>query len=141
MKSYSRAHVADIVQYSLTLRTHFLVAGVIKEVVSWLCQPLRRTVMIKMDPPKLFPPGTNFLINKDPPELFYYKIWTPYEKFCHLPQMKECRSSYFTCKIWTSGVSTRFPRRLELTTQARHFSSTKVSCPAACNTQYPHTLC
>ena len=26
-------------------------------------------VMVKMDPPKLVPPGTNFLINKDPPEL------------------------------------------------------------------------
>ena len=25
-------------------------------------------VMVKMDPPKLVPPGTNFLINKDPPE-------------------------------------------------------------------------
>ena len=24
-------------------------------------------VMVKMDPPKLVPPGTNFLINKDPP--------------------------------------------------------------------------
>ena len=26
-------------------------------------------VMVKMDPPKLVPPGTNFPINKDPPEL------------------------------------------------------------------------
>ena len=34
--------------------------------------------MVKMDPPKLVPPGTNFSINKDPPEL---KIWTPSEKF------------------------------------------------------------
>ena len=25
--------------------------------------------MVKMDPPKLVPPGTNFLINKDPLEL------------------------------------------------------------------------
>ena len=31
-----RGHVADIVRYCLTPRTHFLVAGVIKEVVSWL---------------------------------------------------------------------------------------------------------
>ena len=29
------------------------------------------TVMVKMDPPKLVPPGTNFLINKDPPELIF----------------------------------------------------------------------
>ena len=29
-------HVADIAQYCLTPRTHFLVAGVSKEVVSWL---------------------------------------------------------------------------------------------------------
>ena len=28
-----------------------------------------RSVMVKMDPPKLVPPGTNFSINKDPPEL------------------------------------------------------------------------
>ena len=34
--SHGRAHVADIVQYCLTPRTHFLVAGVIKEVASWL---------------------------------------------------------------------------------------------------------
>ena len=34
--SRGRAHVADIVQYCLTPMTHFLVAGVIKEVVSWL---------------------------------------------------------------------------------------------------------
>ena len=34
--SRGRAHVADIAQYCLTLRTHFLVAGVIKEVVSWV---------------------------------------------------------------------------------------------------------
>ena len=26
-------------------------------------------VMVKMDPPKLVPPGTNFSINKDPPVL------------------------------------------------------------------------
>ena len=38
-------------------------------------------VMVKMDPPKLVPPGTNFSINKDPPELIYCKIWTPSEKF------------------------------------------------------------
>ena len=25
--------------------------------------------MVKMDPPKLVPPGTNLLINTDPPEL------------------------------------------------------------------------
>ena len=36
MVSRGRAHVADIVRYCLTPRTHFLVAGVIKEVVSWL---------------------------------------------------------------------------------------------------------
>ena len=34
--SHGRAHVADIVQCCLTPRTHFLVAGVIKEVASWL---------------------------------------------------------------------------------------------------------
>ena len=34
--SRGRAHFADIAQYCLTPRTHFLVAGVIKEVVSWL---------------------------------------------------------------------------------------------------------
>ena len=34
--SHGRAHVADIAQYCLTPRTHFLVAVVIKEVVSWL---------------------------------------------------------------------------------------------------------
>ena len=37
-----------------------------------------RCVMVKMDPPKLVPPGTNFSINKDPPNC---KIWTPFEKF------------------------------------------------------------
>ena len=30
-----------------------------------------RPVMVKMDPPKLVPPGTNLLINKDPPELIF----------------------------------------------------------------------
>ena len=34
--SCGRAHVADIVQYCLTPRTYFLIAVVIKEVVSWL---------------------------------------------------------------------------------------------------------
>ena len=34
--SHGRVHDTDIVQYCLTPRTHFLVAGVIKEVVSWL---------------------------------------------------------------------------------------------------------
>ena len=56
-------------------------------------------VTVRMDPPKLVPPGTNFLINKDPLELillknldplwkiwttrnlFYWIIWTPSEKF------------------------------------------------------------
>ena len=28
-----------------------------------------RAPRVKTDPPKLVPPGTNFLINKDPPEL------------------------------------------------------------------------
>ena len=37
--------------------------------------------MIKMNPPKLAPPGTNFLINKDPQNLFCCKIWTPAERF------------------------------------------------------------
>ena len=32
---------------------------------------LHEPVMVKMDPPKLVPPGTNFLINKDPPELIF----------------------------------------------------------------------
>ena len=31
-----RTHIADIAQYCLTPTTHFLVAGVIKEIVSWL---------------------------------------------------------------------------------------------------------
>ena len=30
---------------------------------------MMKPVMVKMDPPKLVPPGTNFSINKDPPEL------------------------------------------------------------------------
>ena len=34
-------------------------------------------VMVKMDPPKLVPPGTNFLINKDPPELILLKNLDP----------------------------------------------------------------
>ena len=34
--SRGRVHVADIVRYCLTPRTYFLVAVVIKEVVSWL---------------------------------------------------------------------------------------------------------
>jgi len=34
--------------------------------------------MVKMDFPKLVPPGTNFL---DPWNLFYCRIWTPGEKF------------------------------------------------------------
>ena len=33
--------------------------------------------MVRMDPPKLVPPRTNVLINKDPRNLF----WTPTEKF------------------------------------------------------------
>ena len=58
--------------------------------------------------------------------------------------MKECRpSTYFTRNIWTSGVSRRFPRLLELTTQACQFTSTQctvVSFPAVRNTQYPRNL-
>ena len=45
--------------------------------------PVMGNVMVKMDPPKLVPPGTNFSINKDPPELILlqnmdslWKIWT-----------------------------------------------------------------
>ena len=38
-------------------------------------------VIVKMDPPKLVLPGTNFTTNKDPRNLFYCKIWTPSEKF------------------------------------------------------------
>ena len=34
--SHGRAHVTDIAQSCLTLRADFLIAGVIKEVVSWL---------------------------------------------------------------------------------------------------------
>ena len=34
-------------------------------------------VMVKMDPPKLVPPGTNFLINKDPLELILLKNLDP----------------------------------------------------------------
>ena len=40
-----------------------------------------RSVMVKMDSPKLVPPGTNFSINKDPLELILLQIWTPSEKF------------------------------------------------------------
>ena len=39
------------------------------------------TVKVKTNPPKLVPTGANFLINKDPQDLFYCKIWTPTEKF------------------------------------------------------------
>ena len=35
----------------------------------------------KNGPSKIGSPGTNFLINKDPWNLFFYKIWTSSEKF------------------------------------------------------------
>ena len=97
-------------------------------------------VMVKTDPPKLFPPRTNFSINKDPLELILlqnmdsvWKIWTTSHR------LKKTRKpwTYFICKIWTSGVSRRFPRLLE-TAQARQFSSTQctvVSFPATSNTR------
>ena len=55
-----------------------------------LCKKANKwPVMVKMDPPKLVPPGTNFLINKDPPELILlknldplWKIWTTRNLFC-----------------------------------------------------------
>ena len=33
------------------------------------CSYIMCHVMVKMDPLKMVPPGTNFLINKEPPEL------------------------------------------------------------------------
>ena len=36
---------------------------------NWYGPNINAYVMVKMDPPKLVPPGTNFSINKDPPEL------------------------------------------------------------------------
>ena len=104
-----------------------------------------RSLMVKKDPPKLVPPGTNFSINKEPSGTYFTaKYGLPLKNLDYLPQMKERRPSmYFTCKTWTSGISRRFPRFLE-TTQARQFSSmqcTVVSFPATCNCQFPHTLC
>ena len=48
--------------------------------------------MVKMDPTKVVPPGTNFLINENPWNLFFCKIWTLSEKLDHLSEMKEHRS-------------------------------------------------
>ena len=42
--------------------------------------------MVKMDPPKLVPPGTNFSINKDPRNISYSK--TLLKNLDQLPQMK-----------------------------------------------------
>ena len=42
-------------------------------------QPL--TVTVKMAPPRLVPPGTNFLKIWTPWNLFHCKLWTPFEKF------------------------------------------------------------
>ena len=87
-------------------------------------------------PQNWFPPGTNFSINKDPLELILLQNMDSLSK-------ERRPSTYFTCKIWTTGIPTRFPMFLEIT-QACQFSSTQctvVSFPPACNTQYLHTLC
>ena len=86
---------------------------------------LQRTVMVKMDPPKLVPPGTYFIA----------KYGLPLKNLDHLPEMKQRRpSTYFTCKTWTSSILGGFQLRFLETTQARQFSSsqyTVVSFPAA----------
>ena len=66
-------------------------------------------VMVKMNPTKLVPSGTNFLINKDPQKLILLQIWTPPEKFGTTSsrwknKKKHRLRTYFTCKIWTSGL-------------------------------------
>ena len=50
-----------------------------------------RTCHGKMDPPppKLVPPGINFLINKDPPGTYFpAKYGLPLKNLDHLPEMK-----------------------------------------------------
>ena len=60
--------------------------------------------MVKMDPSKLVPPGTNFSITKDPPRTYFTtKYGLPLKNLKR--EVKECRPwTYFTCKIWTSGI-------------------------------------
>ena len=108
-------------------------------------------VMVKMDSPKLVPqnwfskigsPGTNFLINKDPPELILlqnmdsiWKIWTTSQRWNNVDS-----GTYLTCKTWTSGVCRRF---LE-TTQACQVSNTQctvVSFLAARKSHFLRKLC
>ena len=102
--------------------------------------------MVKIDPPKLVLPGTNFSINKDPPELtcFIARYGLPLKNLDHLPVM-HCRPlehislAKFGPVVYVGG----FPGFLE-TTQAQQFSSTQAtvaSFPAAHNTQFPRTLC
>ena len=62
--------------------------------------------MVKMALPKLVPPGTDFLINKDPLELIFAEKYGLFLKHLHhLPEMNNVDpGAYLTCKIWTGGV-------------------------------------
>ena len=63
-------------------------------------------VMVKMPPPKLVSPRTNFSKNNDPGTSFTAKNGLPLKNLDHLPQMKKHRPwTFFVCKIWTSGLS------------------------------------
>ena len=101
--------------------------------------------MVKMDPQKLVHPGTNFSINKDPPELILlqnmdslWKIWTTSYRW------KNVDPEYISlAKLGPVAYPWRFLRFLE-TTHTCQFSSmqyTVVSFPAARKSHLPCTLC
>ena len=79
----------------------------------FLCIKVGSAVTVKMDPPKLVPPGTNSSKNMDPRNLFHCKIWTPSEKFG--PLQVRCRNDFFLMNmdppelfLWKYGLSLPF---------------------------------
>ena len=95
-------------------------------------------VTVKMDPPKLVPPGT---INKDAPELALLQNMDSLWKIYKCMQTWNISLANFGPVAYVGGV-VRLLRFLE-TTLAHQFSSTQctgVSFPATCNTQLLRTL-
>ena len=58
-----------------------VIALILREQSQYNCSNFNEVCHGKMDPTKLVPPGTNFLINENPWNLFFCKIRTLSEKF------------------------------------------------------------
>ena len=92
--------------------------------------------MVKMDPPKLAPPGTNFLIDKNPPVLILLqKYGLPLKNLDHLTQMEKYRP--FTYKFGPVAYLGGLVRFWKLFRRSK-FSSTQLYKPHSLMTVDKH---